>query len=170
MVSSGFRIANLLAILAVAACTAERPYLELAGGGFVFNYRNAEVTYGVVLAPRKDPPAGAIIEASFEDPAGGEPIVITRPARGGGRIDFETPGLHGVEKDRPYHVVVVLRSAEGEELQRLEKDIVSELDQSVLPERPLTVGPGYQRNIDGSTSPFPESVSRPAAPPSRGDP
>lgn len=155
---------SLFACLIGAACVDQSQYLELAGGGFVFNYRNATATYGVILLPRRDPPAGAVIEASFENPAGGDPIVLSRPARGGGRITFQTPPLSGVEKDRPYHVVVVLKSAVGEELLRLEKDYTSDLDQSVLPERPLAIGPGYQQNIDRSTEPFPPSIFR--SPPS----
>lgn len=147
-------------LLALPACVDERPYLELAGGGFIFNYRNAEATWGIVLAPRRDPPPGAVIEVAFENPAGGDPIRLTRPARGGGRIEFQTPPLTGVEKDRPYRVVVVLRSASGEELLRIEKDFVSDLDQSVLPERPLAIGPGYQKNIDGSAVPFPSTIYR----------
>ena len=53
------------------------------GGGFIFNYRNATATYGVILMPRRDPPAGAVIEASFESPAGGPAIILSRAARGG---------------------------------------------------------------------------------------
>jgi hypothetical protein len=154
------RLAALLVLAAVSACTGERDYLEAGGGGFIFNYRNAVATYGMIVFPRKDPPAGATIEASFENPAGGAPIVVSRPARGGGRIDFQTPPLTGVEKDKPYLVVVVLKGAGGEELQRIEKIFVSELDQSVLPERPLAIGPGYQQNIDASTTPFPPSIYR----------
>ena len=155
------RLAGALLALSLAACVDQSQYLEIAGGGFIFNYRNAEATWGVILVPRKDPPPGAVIEVTFENPAGGAPIVMSRPARGGGRIDFQTPALAGVEKDRPYHVAVLLKGADGAELQRLEKDFVSQLDQSVLPERPLAIGPGYQRNIDESTSPFPPSIFTP---------
>lgn len=148
------------ALLLLSGCVDQSQYLELAGGGFIFNYRNATAIYGIILVPRKDPPAGAVIEVSFENPAGGDPIVLSRPARGGGRIEFETPALAGVEKDRPYHVVVLLKAANGEELLRIEKDYASDLDQSVLPERPLAIGPGYQENIDRSTVPFPSSLYR----------
>jgi len=145
----------LALITLLAACADDRPYLEIGGGGFIFNYRNAQAHYGVILYPRKNPPAGAEIEATFDNPAGGEPIVLSRAARGGGRIDFQTPPVTGVKKDTPYHVIVVLRAADGAELQRLERDFVSELDQTVLPERPLVIGPDYQRNIDESTTPYP---------------
>ena len=156
----------LLALLALPACVDETQYLELAGGGFVFNYRNAEATWGVILVPRRDPPEGATIEATFENPAGGAPIVLARPARGGGRIEFHTPPLRGIVKDRPYHVTVLLKSATGEELLRIEKDYASDLDQSVLPERPLAIGPGYQKNVDESSVPFPSTIYRaPPAPP-----
>jgi len=148
------------ALSLLAACAGKDEYLVPGGGGFIFNYRNAEATYGIILFPQKDPPQGATIEVSFEDPAGGAPILVSRPARGGGRIDFQTPPVSGVEKDKPYQVVAVLKSAEGEELQRIEKTYVSEVDQSVLPERPLAIGPGYQKNIDRSTSPFPPSIFR----------
>jgi hypothetical protein len=155
------RLATGLAVLALLmGCIGENDYLKPGGGGFIFNYRNAEATYGLILFPQKDPPAGSTIEVSFEDPAGGAPILVSRPARGGGRIDFQTPPLQGVEKDKPYLVVAVLKSVEGAELQRIEKSFSSEVDQSILPERPLAIGPGYQRNIDESTSPFPRSLYR----------
>lgn len=156
----------LAVLLAGAGCVDRSAYLELAGGGFLFNYRNAEATWGIVLVPRRDPPPGAVIEVAFENPAGGDPIVLSRPARGGGRIEFQTPPLSGIQKGRPYRVVVLLRSAAGEELLRIEKDYVSDLDQSVLPERPLAIGPGYQKNIDESAVPFPSTIYRaPAAKP-----
>jgi hypothetical protein len=142
----------------LGACADDRPYLEIGGGGFIFNYRNAQAHYGIILYPRKNPPAGAVIEATFDNPAGGGPIVLRREARGGGRIDFQTPPVTGVKKDTPYHVLVVLRAADGAELQRLERDFVSELDQTILPERPLAIGPGYQQNIDESATPFPPSL------------
>jgi hypothetical protein len=154
------RILALLALLALPACVDESQYLELAGGGFVFNYRNAEAIWGIILVPRRDPPDGAVIEVAFENPACGTPIRLARPARGGGRIDFRTPPLHGVVKDRRYRVTVLLKSAAGEELLRIEKDYASDLDQSVLPERPLAIGPGYQKNTDESGVPFPSTIYR----------
>ncbi len=156
------RISYLAAfgLLSATACVDQSQYLEIAGGGFIFNYRNATAMYGVILMPRRDPPPGAVIEASFENPAGGDPIVLSRAARGGGRIVLQTPPLSGIEKDRPYHVVVLLKSAVGEELLRMEKNFVSEVDQSILPDKPLAIGPGYQRNTDESAVPFPPSLYR----------
>ncbi len=144
-----------------AACGEGGDYLAVAGGGFVFNYRIAEAEYGIALKPMRELPADSSIEATFENPSGAEPFVLRKygpfnPTR----IAFDTPPLHGVVKDRPYKVVVVLRDAGGGELQRIEKAFASELDQSALPERPLVIGPGYQTNLDESTSAYPPSLSR----------
>jgi len=152
------RALGLCLLLLLAACVDRSHYLELAGGGFLFNYRDATATLQVVLVPRRDPPAGSTIEVTFENPAGGDPIVMSRAARGGGRIEMTTPPLSGIRKKRPYHAVVLLRNAGGKELVRIERDFTSDVDQSVLPERPLAIGPGYQQNIDRSTSAFPPKI------------
>ena len=60
-------------------------------------------------------------------------------------IVFDSPPLHGVEADRPYRLTLEL-SAGGEVLQTLERDFSSNVSQAALPEKPLTVGPGYARN------------------------
>lgn len=162
------RIGTTSAILALigalglpAACSDSGEYLAVAGGGFIFNYRIAEAEYGIALKPMRELPADSSIEATFENPAGGEPFVVRKDGPfNPTRVAFDTPPVEGVVKDRPYKVVVVLSAADGAELQRIEKSFASELDQTVLPERPLAIGPGYQKNIDGSTKAFPPSLSR----------
>ena len=47
--------------------------------------------------------------------------------------------------DGPYRLTLEL-SAGGEVLQTLERDFSSNVSQAALPEKPLTVGPGYARN------------------------
>ena len=149
------------ALAGVAACRENGEYLAVAGGGFVFNYRIAEAEYGIALKPMRELPADASIEATFENPAGGDPFVIRKNGPfNPTRIAFDTPPVKGVVKDRPYKAVVVLRDAAGGELQRIEKSFASELDQTALPERPLAIGPGYQKNVDESTTAFPPSLSR----------
>lgn len=134
-------------LLALAACSDERPYIAVSGGGFIFNYRLAEATAGIVAEAARPLPEGGVVEARFEDPAGGAPIVeakrITDERR---RFSFVTPPLTGIKADTDYLVVVRVLDAEGHELQRIEKTLRSELDQSVLPPVPLTIGPGYARN------------------------
>jgi hypothetical protein len=137
----------LAATLLLAACSDDGagPYIEVQGGGFIFNYRAAETTAGLVARPLKPVPADAVLEARFENPAGGEAIVLSQPTSAAQqKYDFTTPPLHGVIKDRPYRVAVRLLGADGAELQKIELTFRSNVDQSVMPERPLTVGPGYQ--------------------------
>ena len=140
----------------------------MAGGGFVFNYRIAEATYGVALKPMRELPADGVIEGTFENPAGGEPIVVREEGPfNPTRIALQTPPLQGVVAKRPYKVSVVLTDGKGEVLQRIDKTYASELDQSALPGKPLAIGPGYQKNIDGSTTAYPPSVGAAPAEPAR---
>jgi hypothetical protein len=156
------------AALLLAACSGSGDYLAVAGGGFVFNYRIAEATYGVALKPMRELPADGVIEGTFENPAGGEPIVVREEGPfNPTRIALQTPPLQGVVAKRPYKVSVVLTDGKGEVLQRIDKTYASELDQSALPGKPLAIGPGYQKNIDGSTTAYPPSVGAAPAEPAR---
>lgn len=155
---------TLCAGILLGSCEPSGDYLAVAGGGFVFNYRIAEATYGVALKPMRELPADGVLVGTFENPAGGEPIVVRElgpfnPTR----IALQTPPLQGVAAKRPYKVSVVLQDGEGAVLQRIEKTYASELDQSALPQRPLAIGPGYQKNIDESATAYPPSVG--ATPP-----
>lgn len=160
----GRRTPNLIGIgltlsLALGACSGSGEYLTVAGGGFIFNYRIAEATYGIALKPMRDLPADGVIEARLQDPAGGEPFVIRKAGPfNPTRIAFQTPPVRGVVKNEPYTVVVVLTDGAGAILQTIERRYKSDIDQSVLPERPLAIGPGYQENIDASESAYPPSI------------
>ena len=70
------RVALALAIT-LSACgeDASSPYLDFAGGGFIFNYRNAEAFYGFVAKPLRRLPEGAVIEARFDMPGNAAPFV-----------------------------------------------------------------------------------------------
>jgi hypothetical protein len=146
-------VASLLMALAVgaimAACDdASKPYVEIEGGGFIFNYRIAEAFYGVSLRPMRRLEPGTVLEVEFEDPAGGKPYIV-RETVDAARLSYmlRTPGLSGVEKDRPYRVQVrVLAPGDGRLLARYEETFKSDLDQSALPSAPLTIGPGYTPN------------------------
>ncbi|WP_156953295.1 hypothetical protein [Afifella pfennigii] len=150
---------GLSLLIGLAACgdESDRPYLKLVGGGFIFNYRIAEMHYGVVLAPERALPEGAVVEAAFEDPAGGPPITFATPVEGGERkFVYDTPPLTGTRKDTPYRVTILLKGADGAELQRIEKDFTSSVEQKDMPDRPLTVGPGYTPNVTGQKEAFTE--------------
>jgi hypothetical protein len=125
----------------------EKPYLTFLGGGFIFNYRIGEVTYGFTAQVTRPLPVGTIIEAVFEDPAGGASLMVrVRVGTEKLRYSLISPPVHGVVADRPYHVTVRLVARDGNEiLARDEKKYASQVGQDVMPEGPLTIGPGYQR-------------------------
>jgi hypothetical protein len=144
--------AFLLGLALLAGCSDEQaanePYVEFAGGGFIFNYRLAEAYYGFVAKVRRAIPEGTILEASFENPAGGPPLIVAKTARAGFfQYAFETPSLQGVVADRDYQVELrLLDPADRHQLASYRKSFRSTMGQDVLPKRPLTIGPGYQRN------------------------
>lgn len=124
----------------------DKPYLAFAGGGFIFNYRLATADYGFVARVVQDIPPGSIIEAQFENPGGGAPIVLRQDAVAGrGSYVFRTPDLKGVRANHDYQVVLRVLDSEQRELARYQKSFRSDVDQSVLPEAAPVVSPGYQR-------------------------
>jgi hypothetical protein len=124
----------------------DKPYLSFAGGGFVFNYRLATADYGFVARVMRTIPAGSLIEAEFENPAGGDTIVLRQSTRAGrSSYVFRTPPLQGVRANRDYQAVLRLLDSEQREFAIYRKSFRSSVDQNVLPETPPVVGPGYQR-------------------------
>ncbi|WP_442581499.1 hypothetical protein ACSBOB_05760 [Mesorhizobium sp. ASY16-5R] len=140
----------LVAGLAVASCRdtgGEGEYYRLDGKIFVFNYRNATATYLVNIAPVKPPTEGETAVVSFEDPAGGAPIVVSEKIWPKfNRTTIISPPLRCVVKDRPYAVSIRIDDAGGTAKQTIETTITSSEDQDVLPDRPLVVGPLYSPN------------------------
>jgi hypothetical protein len=152
-----FRIAAGLVVLALLLTgiglygrenPADKPYLVVAGGGFIFNFRVAEAFYGFTVKVQKPLAVGSIIQAQFEDPAGGPPFVEeTRVNARTTRYSLRSPGVHGVKKGQPYEVVISLYDYTGEELmERQTRQFKSSLDSKFVPEKPLTIGPGYAPN------------------------
>jgi len=136
----------LLAALVACSQGGDGPYLEFLGGGFVFNYRLAEAEYGFVVKRLRALPEGSIIEARMENPAGGEPFVLREPAAWD-RLEyvFHSPAVQGVKAGRDYRVELrLIDGADGRVLATTTTTFRSDVDQSVLPERPPVVGPGYQ--------------------------
>jgi hypothetical protein len=135
-----------LALLMLAACRDESaPYLEFAGGGFVFNYRVADDFYGFVAQVKKPLPAGGTVEAQFEVPQGPAEIVTQDVTEGQFQYMFRSSNLRGIVKDHPYKATLLVRDAKGAEVARYEKTFQTDVDQSTLPTDPLVVGPGYQK-------------------------
>jgi hypothetical protein len=140
-------LAALLAGL-VAACDEapeDKPYLEFAGGGFIFNYRIAEAYYGFVARVVRALPEGAILEAELENPSGGAPFILRQVShKTQFAYSFQSPPLEGVEAERDYRVELrLLDGAEGRVIARYSRTFQSDLGQEALPRQPLAVGPGY---------------------------
>ena len=125
------------------------PYLSFAGGGFIFNYRNAEAFYGFVAKPLRTLPESAVIEAQFEVPGSAEPAVSSeKVVQGKVQYSFKSPNLTGIVANHHYKAVMRLIDAQGKEVARYERTFHTDVDQATLPDQPLVVGPGYQRNPD----------------------
>ncbi|MFQ5935664.1 MAG: hypothetical protein ACE5LB_04575 [Acidiferrobacterales bacterium] len=143
-------ISALAAIALSAACSesgnGDKPYIEFIGGGFIFNYRLAEADYGFVVKPLRRIPTGTILEAEFENPSGGEPIVVRQTAKWGrAQYTFRTPPVRGVKANRDYRVELRLLDPEdGHLIAAYAETFRSDVDQSILPERPTVIGPGHQ--------------------------
>jgi hypothetical protein len=127
-----------------------KPYLQILGGGFMFNYRVAEVYYGFSAMVVRPLPTGSIIEASFEDPAGGaDHVVRQRVGTHTERYSLRSPPVRGVEKGKSYQVAIrVMDREERELLWQHELAFRSQISDRIVPDKPLTVGPGYHRNPD----------------------
>ena len=145
------KLALLVFALFLVGCSEDpnAPYLSFAGGGFVFNYRNAEAFYGFVAKPLRTLPEGGKIEAQFEVPGSAEPAIVSeKVVKGQVQYNFKTPNLKGIQAKRDYKAVMRLIDAEGKEVARYERNFQTDIDQSTLPDQPLVVGPGYQLNPD----------------------
>jgi hypothetical protein len=124
-------------------------YLRITGGGFIYNYRIADMRGGITVAVRKPFPANTQLLAEFENPAGGGLRFSKDIVPGKRGYVFDTGSLSGVEADREYQVVLRLMDMQnGEELERQEKRLKSGVAPRTMPDRPLTIGPGYHPNPD----------------------
>lgn len=139
----------LLGLCATTGCQREdldEP-LKLSGKVFIFNYRVAQATYVVTLGRNGPLPEPSFVEASFENPAGGAPFVTrTKIFPFWEKVSLESPPVHCVVKDRPYAISIRVLDGNDALLQSIETTLTSSLDQSVLPGKPLVVGPVYTPN------------------------
>lgn len=127
---------------------ADKPLIAVLGGGFVFNYRIGEVTYGVTTLVQKPLASGSILEASFEDPAGGPPLIVRERVNARTpRYTLTSPPVRGVEAGRAYRVSLRVRDRQDKtDIWSDEIRFTSQIDDAAVPDQPLTVGPGYARN------------------------
>ncbi|QND53995.1 hypothetical protein HB779_20445 [Phyllobacterium sp. 628] len=136
----------LVGALVLGACrdAGEGDYLAVAGKIFVFNYRIAEATYHLTLTKTRPLPEGSVLETHFENPAGGDPMVVRQtiwPLME--KISVDSPPIKCVKAGREYKVSMQLEDSNGKKLQTIERTMISDTDQSVMPDKPLVVGPFY---------------------------
>lgn len=144
-----FPLLAVVAALGLSGCQRDEPreVAKISGRMFVFNYRVAIATYLVTLqrvAPIAD---GSTVEASFENPRGGPDLTTSdRIFPADEKIAVQSPPVECVKQDRPYKVTIRIKGPEGDILQTIETTIHSDTDQSLLPAKPLVVGPLYTPN------------------------
>src|SRR4029079_737096 len=94
----------LIALWMLSGCdNPQGPEASFAGGGFVFNYRVGQAYYGVVVKTEGTLPQDAVIEGQFENPAGGNPVVVqVKAASDQRKYLLRTPPLQGVKKKRAF--------------------------------------------------------------------
>ena len=125
----------------------EGEFFAIAGKLFVFNYRVATATYLVNLVPVRPVEDGQTAIVSFENPDGGETIVVRKKIWPNmATTTIESPPLRCVVKDRPYKVSIEIEGPDGDIRQTIETTMASSEDQTILPDRPLVVGPLYTPN------------------------
>ncbi|MGE0279444.1 MAG: hypothetical protein AB7P20_02360 [Rhizobiaceae bacterium] len=143
-------VALLLAAALVGGCRdsgKDSEQFVLDGKLVVFNYRVATATFLVNLKPVKPVGQGEMVVVSFEDPAGGEPIVVREKIwPNTQKTTIHSPPLQCIVKDRPYKVAIRIENASGELLQQIDTTVTSSQDQSLLPDKPLVTGPFYDPN------------------------
>ena len=144
----GLAVAALSIGLATREDIASRPYLKIAGSGFIFNYRVADAFYGFTAVVQKPVKAYSQIVARFENPAGGPPIEVSQVVTPrSDRYGIRTPPLHGIKKDKPYRVSVrLVQNGDGQVLFDDNFTVASMMSDAVMPPEPLTIGPGYTQN------------------------
>ena len=141
----------LLAAVSMASCQREDhgDIAKLSGRMFVFNYRVATANYLVTLQPLAPITTGSTAEVEFENPRGGAPLsTVEKLFPKTEKIVLQSPPIECVKKGRPYKVTIRLKDADGLLRQTIETSISSNTDQSLLPAKPLVVGPLYTPNPD----------------------
>ena len=144
-----FVLALLVSSLTLNGCREVKSddYFALSGKVFIFNYRIATATYVITLDKLRPLPDASIAIANFENPAGGAALKVEEkiwPKME--RLSFESPPLSCVVKDRSYSFSIQIVSGEGKILQEISSTLTSTLDQTVLPDRPVVIGQGYEAN------------------------
>lgn len=142
-----FSIALCLLLLTGCQREEQREIAKVSGRMFVFNYRVATATYLVTLQATAPVSEGSTVEADFENPSGGSALSTTeRLFPKSEKIVLQSPPVECVKQGRPYKVTIRLKAPDGRVVQTIETSVTSDTDQSLLPAKPLVVGPLYTPN------------------------
>jgi hypothetical protein len=136
---SGTSLVLMLGVVVGCGFMTPRPqksvYLETFGGGFLYDRDAKQVQMGVVVKPRRPLPAGSILEATFEDPVGEHPYVISIVVKSD-ETDFtlKSPPVHGTKAGAIYHIQIKLYSDPGKSqvLDSYTQTVQAIMDQSRL--------------------------------------
>ena len=103
-----------------------------------------KTTFKPKVDPRRNPYC-----RKFENPRGGEALTVSgRLFPKNSKTVLQSPPVECVRRDRPYTVTIRLRAPDGHVMQTLETKVTSDTGQSLLPAKPLVVGPLYTPNPD----------------------
>lgn len=144
--------AMLVAAATLGACRdtgndGEGRLFEISGKLVVFNYRLARATFVVTLKPLQPMEEGQVAVASFQNPAGGEPLIVEQKVWPKlGKVSLESPALSCIARDRHYAISISITDTHGAILQKIDTTVMSTQDQSVLPDRPLVIDQLYTPN------------------------
>ncbi len=142
-------MAAFCAATILPACQREdvKEPLKLSGKVFIFNYRVAQATYVITLARNGPLPEDSFAETRFENPAGGAPIETrTKIFPFWQKVSLESPPVHCIVKGKPYAISIRIVDEGGNLIQQIDTTLTSTLDQTIMPGKPLVVGPVYTPN------------------------
>lgn len=132
-------------IPAADSSSANKPYLTVKGEGFVFNYRNADAFMLFHVVPQKPIPTDSLLEVYFEDPAGGDDILVSE--RVGSHIKnfgIRSPNLTEIKADQPYQVRLKLyQHGSNRFMWDHAFTIQSDISRKSMPEKSERMGPSY---------------------------
>jgi hypothetical protein len=114
---------SFLLIVSFAACATRAPepgspYVATKFCGFVFDGRTSEARFSIDLIVVRPLPAGAVVEATFENPLErNEPIVVARGVKGSEReLRIVSTSVKGITQREYAMVARLYRSADRREL------------------------------------------------------